>query len=421
MLLTSSSASGNQWYKNGVAISGATNQTYSATSAGSYTVVVTNGSGCTATSAATMVYVKPTSSSTTNASICNGSSYTFNGSSYNTTGSSTADLTGANGCDSAATLVLTVNANPSTPSASVTCGGGAGTGTITVNSPSGAGITYSLDGGAYQSSNTFSSIADGSHIITAKNSSNCTSSASVSVSCTTICTKPNAGSNATVCAGNCMNLTGTSPTTGTWTAQTGNPSGASLGTTTNGLAQVCFNSSASGNYNFIYTVGLCSDTVTVTANTPATVGNYVWADTNSNGLQDEPASLGINGITVELWKDDGTGTFYHITSTSTANDGSGNPGYYNFNICMDGIYKVKFLTNANGGSLTTQTPTAGTDGNSDADTATGFSPSFTINTTGTGIVKNNPTNDAGYKPGTVTSGGGGGVESKTLGLSLIHI
>src|SRR5205085_8888086 len=41
VLLTSSSASGNQWFSNGVAINGATGQTYTATATGSYTVVVT--------------------------------------------------------------------------------------------------------------------------------------------------------------------------------------------------------------------------------------------------------------------------------------------------------------------------------------------------------------------------------------------
>ncbi len=48
-VLESSSASGNQWYLNGVLISGATDQTYEATESGTYTVVVTSGS-CSATS-----------------------------------------------------------------------------------------------------------------------------------------------------------------------------------------------------------------------------------------------------------------------------------------------------------------------------------------------------------------------------------
>jgi hypothetical protein len=44
--LTSSSPTGNQWYLNGVAIPGATGQTYVATQAGTYTVVVTDANGC---------------------------------------------------------------------------------------------------------------------------------------------------------------------------------------------------------------------------------------------------------------------------------------------------------------------------------------------------------------------------------------
>jgi hypothetical protein len=51
VMLTSSSASGNQWYLNGNPIGGATSQTYSATAAGNYTVLVT-ASGCTSNSSA---------------------------------------------------------------------------------------------------------------------------------------------------------------------------------------------------------------------------------------------------------------------------------------------------------------------------------------------------------------------------------
>src|SRR5204862_3432482 len=57
--LTSSAATGNQWYLGGVAIGGATNPTYVATATGNYTVTVTVA-GCSATSAATTVTVNPT-------------------------------------------------------------------------------------------------------------------------------------------------------------------------------------------------------------------------------------------------------------------------------------------------------------------------------------------------------------------------
>ncbi|QLH46274.1 MAG: hypothetical protein HWD58_11965 [Bacteroidota bacterium] len=58
---------------------------------------------------------------------------------------------------------------------------------------------------------------------------------------------------------------------------------------------------------------------------------------------------------------------------------------------------MKFPTSTNANNtLTTQTTTAGTDNNSDANTSNGMSPVFTINTAGTGVAKNNPTIDAGF-------------------------
>jgi len=64
VLLTASVTGGEtpytyQWYKNGAAISGATNSTYSATSAGTYKVVVTDHNGCTDTSADVVVVSVP--------------------------------------------------------------------------------------------------------------------------------------------------------------------------------------------------------------------------------------------------------------------------------------------------------------------------------------------------------------------------
>src|SRR5205823_8991754 len=57
--LTSSSASGNQWKLNGNPIGGETNQIYIANASGNYTVTVTDGNSCSATSAPTTVTVNP--------------------------------------------------------------------------------------------------------------------------------------------------------------------------------------------------------------------------------------------------------------------------------------------------------------------------------------------------------------------------
>jgi hypothetical protein len=68
--LTSSAASGNQWFLNGNPIGGATNTTYVATAAGSYTVTTTDGNGCTsAASAAKVVTVNPNPDATITAPV----------------------------------------------------------------------------------------------------------------------------------------------------------------------------------------------------------------------------------------------------------------------------------------------------------------------------------------------------------------
>ena len=84
--LTSSGTTGNQWFKNGVAIAGAIQQTFSATQAGSYTVTVADGSGCFASSGpVTVTAVDPGLSSpviypSSAVSLCHGDSIQLNSS-----------------------------------------------------------------------------------------------------------------------------------------------------------------------------------------------------------------------------------------------------------------------------------------------------------------------------------------------------
>jgi len=55
---------------------------------------------------------------------------------------------------------------------------GASNGSITATANGGSGFTYSLNGGAYQSTGQFGNLAAGSYTITAKSSAGCTGSAS---------------------------------------------------------------------------------------------------------------------------------------------------------------------------------------------------------------------------------------------------
>ncbi|MFG4001335.1 Ig-like domain-containing protein, partial [Flavobacterium aquidurense] len=72
IVLTSSTASGYQWYKDGVAISGATGNTYSAVASGTYTVVTSNANCSSLVSQGRTVTVnpKPTVSITGNLTAC---------------------------------------------------------------------------------------------------------------------------------------------------------------------------------------------------------------------------------------------------------------------------------------------------------------------------------------------------------------
>jgi uncharacterized repeat protein (TIGR01451 family) len=71
----------------------------------------------------------------------------------------------------------------------------------------------------------------------------------------------------------------------------------------------------------------------------ARVGNYVWIDRNDDGIQNETADDGVNGVTVSLY-DNSTNTL--IDTTLTANDDDGNPGYYSFEGLQPGDYYLKF-------------------------------------------------------------------------------
>jgi uncharacterized repeat protein (TIGR01451 family) len=82
--------------------------------------------------------------------------------------------------------------------------------------------------------------------------------------------------------------------------------------------------------------------------TLASYGNYVWNDVNQNGIQDEPAYRGLNGITVNLYKDaDGnpatTNDQVLVGTQITRNDASGNPGYYLFTALEPGHYFASFV------------------------------------------------------------------------------
>jgi len=266
-----------------------------------------------------------------------------------------------------------------------------GTWTAMSTNPTGATLGLTINGSA---SVTFDNLASGIYNFIYTLPTNCSDTMSI-----TVRPKPNAGDDQAVCILNvATGVTLTSNVTGVWTAKSGNAGTSNIVSPSNISTQVN-NFSVVGDYNYINTNNGCTDTVKVTVTPAGSIGNYVWKDQNNDGLQNEPAANGVNGITVELYKKDGTGAFNYYATTTTANNVSGNPGYYNFGICEDGVYKIKVPTvnPFTQTHLTAQDGTANTDGNSDVNPADGFSPEITIDTHGSGVAKDNNTIDVGYQ------------------------
>ncbi len=184
---------------------------FSGLAPGSYTVTVKNSSDCISAPTVAVINAQPptpaapvvnitqptctvaTGTITVTSPTGAGLTYSIDGVDYtNTTGvfsglapgSYNVTVKNNSGCISSPTVAV-INAQPSTPAAPVvsiiqpTCT--VATGTITVTSPTGAGLTYSINGTTYQSSTIFSGLAPGSYNVTVKNSSGCISSPTVAV------------------------------------------------------------------------------------------------------------------------------------------------------------------------------------------------------------------------------------------------
>ena len=74
---------------------------------------------------------------------------------------------------------------------------------------------------------------------------------------------------------------------------------------------------------------------------PVNLGDFVWEDTNKNGLQEE-GEKGINGVLVNLYQKTENG-YSFVDSTRTGNTHDGESGYYLFPDTPQGTYKIQFV------------------------------------------------------------------------------
>jgi gliding motility-associated-like protein len=276
---------------------GATTSSITVTSAGSYTVKVTNASGCqSASSVATIITVNPLPSTPTiNASgsktFCSGGSVTLTSSAGSTylwstgattpsinvtsSGSYTVRITNSNGCQSAssAATAVTVNVLPGTPTITASgpttfCAGGS------VTLTSSAGTSYLWSNGATTSSINIT--ASGNYTVQVKNANGCQSSPSA-VTTVTVKTIPptpiiTAGGPTTFCAGGSITLTSSAGTSYLWSngATTPGINVTSAGTYTVKVANSSGCQSASS-VATIVTVNALPVTPTITAGGPTTL------------------------------------------------------------------------------------------------------------------------------------------------------
>lgn len=232
---TASGGSGFKYSLNGAAFQDS--GTFRGLQAATYNVVVKNSWGCTDTAQVVVDIFNPcsgitvtvtatktdaspnTSNGTITATATGGSGFTFSidGTSFQSSGSFTGLAAGnytvtaknANGCmgttnvtigtnDPCAGITVVVTATKIDPTT------GQSNGSISATATGGTGFTYSLNGGAFQSSGSFTGLAAGNYSVTAKNSNGCTGVTTVSLGAANPCN----GVTITV------TLTKTDPTTG---------------------------------------------------------------------------------------------------------------------------------------------------------------------------------------------------------------
>jgi hypothetical protein len=338
-ILTSSSGTGNQWLLNGSNIAGATATSIVIKTTGTYSVRVTNGSGCTTTSTSVTVTVngavatpvisnsRPLSfcvgdSTVLTSSIATGNQWYLNGAvitgstGANYIATTSGSYTVSNNAQISVAVVVTANSLPATPviSNSRPLTFNSGDSTI-LTSSSGTGNQWLLNGSNITGSNGISIVVKtaGTYSVKVTNGSGCTAtSTSVTVTVNAASATPIISYNRPLsfCTGDSTVLTSSIATGNQWYLN---------GTVISGSTGATYTAKTSGTYTVMNNAKLSAGVI-VTANTvPAkptisrdvnnnlvsssSTGNQWYTDTNtvvSGGTQQlfKPLSAGYYSVKV---------------------------------------------------------------------------------------------------------------------------
>lgn len=254
------------------------------TNPGNYdvTLIVGDGTSFDTTVIVNMITVNGNTSGSESQTACNSYTWSANGTTYTSSGSYTATLANANGCDSVATLNLTINSN-NTGSESVTsCGN----------------YTWAANGNTYTSS--------GSYTATLTNVGGCDSVATLNLTIAS----PNSGSeSASACGSYTWAANGqTYTSTGNYTTVLSNINGCDSTAT--------LNLTINGNTSSTQTASACSSyTWSENGQTYTSSGAYTTTLTNANGC-DSIITLNLTINTPDATVDDVTACLSYTWSAN---------------------------------------------------------------------------------------------------------
>ncbi len=306
---------------------GANTQSITVTNPGTYTVTVSNSSGCQGTTSKTITVnplPNPVITPSGPTSFCNGGSVSLNAGSFttyswsngqnsqsitvNSSGSYSVTVTNSNNCSNSATLPVTVFNNPNpviAPNGPTSfCVGG----NVTLNAGNYSNYSWSTGSG----SSNITVNTSGTYSVTITDANNCSGSNNIAVTVYPLPT-PNAGNDVTICLGNTTNLNASGGVSYNWSnSSTSNPTPVSPTVTTTYTVIVTDVHSCSATDDV--TVNIYPITSTFTVVTPICMDNSTIVSYTGNGTMAATYNWNFNGGTPTSGSGSGPITVHFNTS-----------------------------------------------------------------------------------------------------------